>query len=59
MYKVSPLRDTITETWYFVYLHAYKVSHRRDLALTELVIWCLLDQSRYKTSLGYDHIIFI
>ena len=30
MYKVSRLRDTITETWYFVYLHAYEVSHRRD-----------------------------
>ena len=33
MYKVSRLYYTITETWYFVYLHAYKVSHRRDLAL--------------------------
>ena len=28
--KVSRLHDTITETWYFVYLHAYEVSHRRD-----------------------------
>ena len=36
MYKVSHLRDTITETWYFVYLLAYEVSHRRDLALTDL-----------------------
>ena len=34
MYKASRLHDTITEMWYFVYLHAYKVSHRRELALT-------------------------
>ena len=37
MYKVSRLRDTITETWYFVYLQAYEVSHRRDLALTVIL----------------------
>ena len=30
MYKVSRLRDTITEKCYFVYLHAYKVSYLCD-----------------------------
>ena len=35
MYKVSRTRDTITETWYFANLHAYEVSHRHDLALTD------------------------
>ena len=37
MYQVSRLRVTITETWYFVYLHAYEVSHRCDMALTAIM----------------------
>ena len=37
-YNVSRLRDTITETWYFVELYVYKVSHSRDLPLPGIVI---------------------
>ena len=50
MYKVSRLRDTITETWYFVYLHAYEVSHRRDLALTDIVVEYLIPLFKYYVS---------